>query len=253
MGTQVVLITGALTGIGRATALAFASEGSNLVVSGRRDDAGLALAKELHSLGAAAEFVRADVRREDDVRALVAQTIERFGRLDVGRLDGAVNNAGTEGKPGPVTEQSAESYAATFDTNVLGTLLSLKHELRVMQGQGSGSIVNISSTYGHKGVAGASVYAASKHAVEGITKSVALEVARSGIRVNAVAPGPTDTGMLTRFTGTPEKKKALMTGVPMGRLGLSEDIAKAIVFIASDEASFITGHILNLDGGKTAG
>jgi NAD(P)-dependent dehydrogenase (short-subunit alcohol dehydrogenase family) len=156
MGTQVVLITGALTGIGRATALAFASEGSNLVVSGRRDDAGLALAKELHSLGAAAEFVRADVRREDDVRSLVAQTIERFGRLDV-----AVNNAGTEGKPGPVTEQSAESYAATFDTNVLGTLLSLKHELRVMQAQGSGSIINVSSTYGHAGGAGASVYVAS--------------------------------------------------------------------------------------------
>jgi NAD(P)-dependent dehydrogenase (short-subunit alcohol dehydrogenase family) len=248
MGTQVVLITGALTGIGRATALAFASEGSDLVVSGRRDDAGLALAKELQSLGAAAEFVRADVRREDDVRALVAQAIERFGRLDV-----AVNNAGTEGKPGPVTEQTAETYAATFDTNVLGVILSIKHEVRVMQGQGSGSIVNISSTYGHKGAAGASLYAASKHAVEGITKSVALEIAKSGIRVNAVAPGPTDTGMLTRFTGTPEKKKALMTGVPLGRLGLSQDIAKAIVFIASDKASFITGHILNLDGGKAAG
>src|SRR3984893_13566624 len=131
MGTQVVLITGALTGIGRATALAFASEGRDLVVSGRRDDAGLALAKELHSLGATAECIRADVSREDEVRSLVAQTIERFGRLDV-----AVNNAGTEGKPGPVTEQSAESYAATFDTNVLGTLLSMKHELRVMQAQG---------------------------------------------------------------------------------------------------------------------
>src|SRR5437879_1420131 len=172
MGTQVVLITGALTGIGRATAMAFASEGSNLVVSGRRDDAGLALAKELHSLGAAAEFVRADVRREDEVRSLVAQTIERFGRLDV-----AVNNAGTEGKPGPVTEQSAESYAATFDTNVLGTLLSMKHELRVMRAQGHGSIVNLSSTTGSKAAPGASVYTASKHAVEGLTKSAALDAA----------------------------------------------------------------------------
>src|SRR5712675_999774 len=248
MGTQVVLITGALTGIGRATALAFASEGSNLVVSGRRDDAGLALAKELHSLGAAAEFVRADVRREDDVRALVAQTIERFGRLDV-----AVNNAGTEGKPGPVTEQSAESYAATFDTNVLGTLLSLKHELRVMQAQGSGSIINISSTYGHAGGAGASLYVASKHAVEGMTKSAALEAASSGVRVNAVAPGPTDTGMLNRFTGNAERKAALAKTVPLGRVGEPGEIARAAVFLASEKASFITGQILTADGGKTAG
>src|ERR1700726_708643 len=183
MGTQVVLITGALTGIGRATALAFASEGSNLVVSGRRDDAGLALAKELHSLGAAAEFVRADVRREDEVRSLVAQTIERFGRLDV-----AVNNAGTEGKPGPLTEQSAESYAATFTTNVLGTILSLKHEMRVMLAQRHGNIVNLSSTFGSRGAVGASMYVASKHAVEGLTKAAALEGAAAGVRVNAGAP-----------------------------------------------------------------
>ncbi len=152
-----------------------------------------------------------------------------------------------------MTEQTAETYAATFDTNVLGVILSLKHEVRVMQGQGSGSIINISSTYGHKGVAGASLYAGSKHAVEGLTKSVALEFAKSGIRVNAVAPGPTDTGMLDRFAGTSAKKAALTTTVPMGRLGLSEDVAKAIIFLASDEAAFITGHILSVDGGKTAG
>jgi len=129
----------------------------------------------------------------------------------------------------------------------------MKHEVRVMQGQGSGSIINISSTYGHEGAAGASLYAGSKHAVEGITRSVAREIAKSGIRVNGVAPGPTDTGMLTRFTGTPENKAALETSVPMGRLGLSEELANAIVFIASDDASFITGHVLNVDGGKTAG
>jgi NAD(P)-dependent dehydrogenase (short-subunit alcohol dehydrogenase family) len=158
--------------------------------------------------------------------------VARFGRIDA-----AVNAAGTEGRPGPVTEQTGESYAATFDTNVLGTLLSMKHELRVMRAQGRGSIINISSTYGHEGAAGASVYAASKHAVEGLTKSAALEGAGSGVRVNAVAPGPTDTGMLTRFTGTPEKKAALVTTVPMARLGLSEELANAIVFIASDEAS----------------
>src|SRR6266852_5220181 len=152
MKNKVVLITGALTGIGRATALAFARERAFIVISGRRDEEGEKLVNELGKLGAEAEFVRSDVRHEEDVRSLVDKTVERFGRLDV-----AINNAGTEGKPGPVTEQSAESYAATFDTNVLGTLLSMKHELRVMQAQGHGSIVNLSSTTGSKAAPGASV------------------------------------------------------------------------------------------------
>jgi NAD(P)-dependent dehydrogenase (short-subunit alcohol dehydrogenase family) len=243
---SVVLITGGLTGIGRAAAVAFAKKGAKVVVAGRRDEVGQALAKELRSLGSEAEFINADVRRDEDVRALVDKTVARFGRLDI-----AVNNAGTEGQVGPITDQTAESYAATFDTNVLGVILSVKHEVRAMQGQGSGAIINISSTYGHEGAAGASVYVGSKHAVEGITKSVALEIAKSGIRVNAVAPGHTDTGMLTRFTGTPENKAALMRTVPMDRLGLSEELANAIVFIASDQASFITGHVLNVDGGKS--
>ena len=246
MSNPVVLITGALTGIGRATAIAFAKEGARLVVAGRREDAGQQLTTELRGLGAEAEFIRADVRNEDEVRDLVDRTVARFGRLDV-----AVNNAATEGQVGPITDQTAESYAATFDTNVLGVILSMKHEVRVMVGQGSGSIINISSTYGHEGAAGASIYVGSKHAVEGITKSVALEMAKSGIRVNVVAPGPTDTGMLTRFTKTPENKAALVTTVPMARLGLSEELASAIVFIASDKASYITGHVLNVDGGKT--
>lgn len=246
MSSRVVLITGALTGIGRAAAVAFAKKGAQVVVAGRRDEAGKALAKELRSFGSEAEFINADVRKEDDVRAMVEKTIARFGRLDV-----AVNNAATEGQVGLITEQTAESYAATFDTNVLGVVLCMKHEVRVMQKQGSGNIINISSTYGHEGAAGGSVYVGSKHAVEGITKSVALEVVNSGIRVNAVAPGPVDTGMLTRFTGTPENKAALVSTVPMARLGLPEEQASAIVFIASDEASFITGHILNVDGGKT--
>ncbi|HEY0522345.1 MAG TPA: glucose 1-dehydrogenase [Stellaceae bacterium] len=245
--TQVVLITGALTGIGRAAALAFAREGNRVVVSGRHEDAGEALAAELRTLGAEAEFIRADVRREDDVRSLVDRTVARFGRLDA-----AVNNAGTEGRPGPVTEQTAESYAATFDTNVLGTLLSMKHELRAMQAQGSGSIVNISSTYGHRGAGGASVYAASKHAVEGLTKAAALEAAASGIRVNAVAPGPIETGMLNRFTGSDDRKAGLVSGVPMRRVGEPDEIANAIVFLASDKASFATGHVLSVDGGKSA-
>jgi NAD(P)-dependent dehydrogenase (short-subunit alcohol dehydrogenase family) len=248
VSSPVVLITGGLTGIGRAAAIAFAKAGSQVVVSGRKPDAGEALASELRALGSEAEFVQADVRSEEDVRRLVDWTVERFGRLDA-----AVNNAGTEGKPGPLVEQTADTYAATFDTNVLGTLLSMKHELRVMMAQGAGSIVNISSTYGHEGAKGASIYAGSKHAVEGMTKSAALEAAGSGVRVNAVAPGPTDTGMLDRFTGTAERKAALQSGVPLGRIGRPEEIARAIVFLASDASSFVTGQIVSVDGGKSAG
>src|ERR1700737_1376518 len=140
MNQPVVLFTGALTGIGRPTALAFAREGNRVVVSGRREEAGQALAAELRPPGAEAEFLRADVRFEREVRSLVEQTVERFGRIDV-----AVNNAGTEGQLGPVVEQSVDHYEATFAANVLGTLLSLKHEMRAMLAQGGGSIVNLSS------------------------------------------------------------------------------------------------------------
>ena len=248
MKNKVILITGALTGIGRATAIAFAREGAHVVVCGRYDEAGSALVAELRALGVEAEYFRADVRHEDDVKGLVDRTVKRFGRLDV-----AVNNAGTEGKPGPVTEQTAESYASTFDTNVLGTLLSLKHELRVMLPQRQGSIVNVSSTFGRAGGPGASVYVASKHAVEGLTKAAALEVAGSGVRVNVVAPGPIETGMLNRFTGDEEKKAALVSRVPLKRAGLPEEIAQTIVFLASEKASFITGASIAVDGGKLAG
>jgi NAD(P)-dependent dehydrogenase (short-subunit alcohol dehydrogenase family) len=247
MRNHVVLITGALTGIGRATAFAFAREGARLIVSGRHADAGGALVAELRDMGVEAEFVRADVRHEDEVRSLVDQAVARFGRLDV-----AVNNAGTEGKAGAVTEQTAEAYAATFETNVLGTLLSMKHELRVMQAQGAGSIVNISSTMGERGAANLSLYTGSKHAVEGITKSAALEGAAFAVRVNAVAPGPTETGMLDRLTGSPEKKAAFYTAIPLKRGGKPEEIADAIVFVASEKAAFITGQIIRVNGGKTA-
>src|SRR6202021_738079 len=247
MNTQVVLVTGGLTGIGRATAFAFAKEGAQVVVSGRHDEEGQKLVSEIRKAGAEAEFIRADVRREEDVRNLIDKTVERFGRLDV-----AVNAAGTEGVPGPVTEQTAESYAATFDTNVLGTLLSMKHELRVMLPQKSGSIVNVSSTFGHTGAPGASVYSASKHAVEGLTRSAALEVAGTGVRVNVVAVGATDTGMLTRFTSTDENKAALVPTVPLKRLATPEEIAQVIAFVGSAKASYMTGSSIPVDGGKLA-
>jgi NAD(P)-dependent dehydrogenase (short-subunit alcohol dehydrogenase family) len=243
----VVLITGALTGIGRAAAEIFAREGAHVVVSGRKDKEGQELVAELEAIGADAIFVRTDVRKDEDVRDLVDQTVKRFGRLDI-----AVNNAGTEGLKGLVTEQTAESYAATFDTNVLGVLLSMKHELRVMLPQGRGSIVNVSSAYGSVGAAGASVYVASKHAVEGLTKSAALEVAGTGVRINVVAPGTTDTGMLTRFTNTDENKAALVSTVPLKRLATPEEIAHVIVFVARGNASYMTGASIPVDGGMLA-
>ena len=248
MSKQIVLITGALTGIGRATAVVFASAGASIVLSGRREKEGKNLEKELRELGAEAQFVKTDVRYESEVQSLVDKTVKRFGRLDV-----AVNNAGTEGVIGPITSQTSETYANTFETNVLGVLLSMKHELRVMLNQGKGSIINISSTLGQEGAAGAALYVASKHAVEGLTKSAALEVGGTGVRVNIVAPGPVDTGMLDRFTSIPEAKTALINGVPIGRIGEPDEIAAAIEFLASDGASFITGHSLLVDGGKHAG
>jgi NAD(P)-dependent dehydrogenase (short-subunit alcohol dehydrogenase family) len=171
----------------------------------------------------------------------------RFGRIDV-----AVNNAGTEGNPAPIVEQTPQAYTATFETNVLGVLMCMKHELRVMQRQGSGSIVNISSTMGSRGAANASLYVASKHAVEGLTKSGALEAAAFGVRVNAVAPGPVETGMLERFTGSPERKAGLLASIPLHRAGKPEELADAILFLASDKASFVTGQIISVNGGRTA-
>jgi NAD(P)-dependent dehydrogenase (short-subunit alcohol dehydrogenase family) len=244
MSTPVVLITGALTGIGRATALAYAEQHADVVVAGRHDEAGERLAGELRDAGARAAYLHTDVRRDEEVAHLVDGTVERFGRIDV-----AVNNAGTEGTPGPLQEQSAASYAATFETNVLGTMLSLKHELRAMLPQGRGSIVNVSSVLGHVGEAGAGVYVASKHAVEGLTKSAALEAAASGVRVNAIAPGPVQTEMLNRFMPTPEAKAAFTARVPIGRVGTPDEIADAIVFLGSSHSSYMTGQVVTVDGG----
>jgi NAD(P)-dependent dehydrogenase (short-subunit alcohol dehydrogenase family) len=247
MANNIILITGGISGIGRAAAFAFARQGDTVVVAGRREAEGQALEAELKALGGEALFVRTDVRSDAEVAALVETTIARFGRIDA-----AVNAAGTEGQPGPIVEQTAESYAATFDTNVLGTLLSMKHQIRAMQAQGHGNIVNVSSTFGQRGGAYASVYVASKHAVEGLTKAAALETAGSGIRVNAVAPGATQTDMLDRFTGNEDNKAGLLSTVPMKRAGHVDELAGAILFLASDQATYMTGQVLGVDGGKLA-
>jgi NAD(P)-dependent dehydrogenase (short-subunit alcohol dehydrogenase family) len=247
MSERVVLVTGALAGIGRAAAVAFAREGASVVISGRRDGEGKAFAAELRDLGATAEYIRADVSLEDDVLTLVDGTIKAFGKLDV-----AVNNAGFTGNPGPLETQTLEAYNAVFDTNVRGVFFSLKHELRVMTKQGFGNIVNLSSTFGERGGAGAALYSASKHAVNGLTRSAALEVAAKGIRVNAVAPGPVATANLDRFAGGAERAASLAATVPAGRLGHVDDIADVIRFLASDGARFVTGQIVGVNGGKTA-
>ena len=249
LDTPAVLITGALTGIGRATALAFAHEGARVVVSGRHIDEGQKLATELRKLGTEAEFVRTDVRHEEEVKDLVDKTIARFGRLDV-----AVNNAGTVGNPGSTADVTLEAYQSIFDTNVLGVLLCMKYEIRAMLQQGKGSIVNISSAYGKVGGPTAAVYVGSKHAVEGITKSAAIELADTGVRVNIVGPGPVETRMFNHFAQTQENKANFLEAqVPNKRIGTPEEIANAIVFISSDKASYIIGASLAVDGGMIAG
>lgn len=242
-----VAVTGALTGIGLAAARAFALQGDLVVIAGRREKAGADVAAELRELGTQVEFVRTDVRFEDEVEELIETTVARFGRLDI-----AVNAAGTEGPPTSVTEVTATEYADVFDTNVLGTLLGVKHEMRVMAAHGGGSIVNISSTMGERGAPNSVLYVSSKHAVEGLTKAAALDGAPLGVRVNAIAPGPVQTEMLNRLTGTAENKSAYLRNIPLGRAGEPSEIADAILFVSSQKASFITGQIIRVNGGKTA-
>ncbi len=244
---KVVLVTGATAGIGRATAVAFAREGARLIVTGRKPAAGESLVAELRALGAEAEFVQGDAAQEAAQQNWVAAAVKRFGRLDV-----AVNNAGAEGELGPVTGQTEANYNAVFDTNVKGLLFALKHQVPALVKQG-GAIVNVSSIAGSIGMAGASVYVASKHAIEGLTRAVALETARSGVRVNAVAPGAIVTEMMERFTGGNKDAQAgLANAHPVGRLGRVEEIAQAMLYLASDDARFTTGAILAVDGGYTA-
>jgi NAD(P)-dependent dehydrogenase (short-subunit alcohol dehydrogenase family) len=247
MDHPVVLITGALAGIGRATALAYAEHGAAVVVSGRQEDAGRRLEFELCEIGARAYFVAADIRFEDQVCDLVDRAVDRFGRLDI-----AVNSAGTEGEHRPFLEHTQASLSKTIDTNLFGTFFCMKHEIRAMLHSGRGSIVNVSSIFGHRGKAGTAAYAASKHAIEALTKSAALEFAGVGIRVNSVAPGGVTTDMLARVINTAEKERAALERLPLKRFCSPEEVAETIMFLASNKSSYITGQSLCMDGGKLA-
>lgn len=245
---KVALVTGGSSGIGRASAIAFAHKGAKVVVASRRAEEGEETVKLVKEAGSDGFFVKTDVTQAADVQAMVEQTISRYGRLDY-----AFNNAGIEQAPSPLNEQTEETFDQIIDINVKGVWLSMKYEIPQMLKNGGGAIVNMSSVAGLVGVAGAPIYVASKHAVVGLTKSIALEYAKEGIRVNAVSPGAIETDMFDRFVKDNPQAREQMTAMhPLGRTGKSEEIANAVVWFCSDEAAFVTGQILALDGGFTA-
>jgi NAD(P)-dependent dehydrogenase (short-subunit alcohol dehydrogenase family) len=244
---KIVLVTGGTSGIGKATALAFAEAGAKVVITGRREKEGTDVTTEITKTGGTAAFVRADVAKDTDVVKAIDFVLSTHGRLDV-----AFNNAGVE-IVGSLDQVTEEQYRRTFDINVWGVLNSMKHEIAAMLKTGGGAIVNTSSVGGRIGLPQASIYVATKHAVEGLTKALALEFAKQGIRVNSVAPGAIDTDMVDRFAGKEgDQRNWLISQHPVGRLGASQEIAAAVLYLASDAAKFTTGTTLLVDGGWTA-
>jgi NAD(P)-dependent dehydrogenase (short-subunit alcohol dehydrogenase family) len=246
---RTALIIGGTSGIGRATVLAFARRGAHVYFAGAGARDGQNLAAEAAQLGpGGVAFREIDVRIEDDVRNLVDAAVARFGRIDI-----AINNAGVETKLGAVQDATAEDFDRVIGTNLRGVWLGLKYQIRHMLSRdGAGAIVNTSSTAGVTGIAHIALYTASKHAIVGLTKAAALELARSKIRVNAVAPGPVQTGLLSRMLDGKVSLDEVAERVPMGRISQPEEIAEAILWLASDSASYVTGHTLIVDGGLTA-
>jgi len=241
---KVVLITGGTSGIGRATAVAFAREGASVVITGRRAEEGNRTLELVQAAGREGLFVRADVSKAADVENTLATLLARFGRLDV-----AFNNAGVEDIAAPFHEQTVENYDRVMGINVKGLWLSMQAEIRQMLKQGGGAIVNTSSVGGLIAIAGNATYVATKHAVLGFTKGAALEYAKQGIRVNAVAPAAIDTEMVQRFASEQAVRDQLARSHPMGRIGQPEEVAQAVLWLASPAASFVTGHTLVVDGG----
>jgi NAD(P)-dependent dehydrogenase (short-subunit alcohol dehydrogenase family) len=243
------LITGGTSGIGRATALALAAHGAHVVVTGRRQPEGEAVAAEVAARGVRSLFVRGDVTDEAHHRAAVAAA-----QSITGNLHGAFNNAGVELAGVSVADSTPEQYRHVFDINVLGLMLSMKHQIPALLKAGGGSIVNNASVAGSVAMPGAGVYCASKHAVLGFTKAAALELAKQRVRVNAVSPGAVETPMLDRFTGNrhPDAIGFLTSMHPVGRLGRPEEIAATVLFLLSDDAAFITGADIKIDGGLTS-
>lgn len=244
---KVALITGGTTGIGRATAIAFARAGAKVVVAGRRQKEGDETVRQLQAAGGTGIFVAADVVKSADIANLVARTIATYGRLDI-----AFNNAGVESATvAPTADQDDADFDKVMAINVRGVYLSMKHEIPAMLKTGGGVIVNTSSIAGQIGFGGMGPYAASKHAVNGLTRSAALEYAKLGIRINAVAPAAIETDMYDRLTEVVPRD--MMTALhPIGRVGKPAEIADAVVWLASPQATFVTGLILPIDGGFTA-
>jgi NAD(P)-dependent dehydrogenase (short-subunit alcohol dehydrogenase family) len=245
---KVALITGGSSGIGRATAVAFAREGAKVVVASRREEEGAETIHLIEQAGSEGIFVKTNVAKETDIEALIDKAARTFGHIDC-----AFNNAGVLGTIAPLVEQKIEDYELIMNTNVKGVMLCMKHEIAHMLKNGGGAIVNNSSVFGLIGFPGAAIYVASKHAVLGLTKTAALEVAKSGIRINAVSPGAIQTDMVDlAINGMGASKEHIAAMHPVGRVGTPEEIASAVLYLCSDSASFITGQSLTVDGGFTS-